>query len=1204
MAWTKEQMQCIKPVNGIHNMLVSAGAGAGKTATLVEKIILSITSNNHDVGIDEILCMTFSREAAREMRERIINAVENMIHKYPHDVWLKKQLELVETASIMTIDSFCLRLIKEHISNVDIDPAFRIADSAELTMLWNKTMDMFLEKKYEEADPAFISFADSYSTGKHDQVIRDSIQEVYKMAQSNPFPLVWLDGCRDKLKSNDVDQAAWLLFLMQDIRKQLLSLEANLHSGVSVCLEPEGPYNYEKTLQRDLLQVQGLLSCCNSFDSLSPQIAGITFARMSSSRDRKINPAKKEYVMSIRNGAKKVLQELYKKYNMSSAELKKANEETRPHLLMLLQLTEEFIKQYSQVKQEKAIMDFSDIEHVALSLLAYPDSEQYTALADSVSSNFKQIYIDEYQDVNMLQETIINSVSGMRFGKPNVFMVGDVKQSIYKFRLARPELFMEKYTNYLDNDMASNQKVELHKNFRSRKEILDTINFFFSQLMTQELGINYDEKAALNYGAAYPKGVEARKTTLMLIDTKFIPDMDEEISSRQLEAIQIADTIKGIVGKEAVFDKLSGGYRAASYKDIVVLTRTFAGWADDIRAILDDQHIPSYTDKREGFFDTVEVQAVLSVLQAADNPMQDIAITAAMMRVWSFTVEEMAELTITFKRQSGNIGGMYSYILFYKDNGCNCILKEKVSAFLDFLKKIDAECKDLSIYDLLNMIYVETGYYAKVSSLPTGEVKKANLEMLLMEAEKFTTTSNASGGIFQFVRYVEAVQKFETEAPASVYADRDAVRITTIHKSKGLEFPVVIIAGIGKRFNQQDTRKPILVHQDLGVVSDFINPTDRTKKLTMAKKAVARKMKIEMLEEELRILYVAMTRAKERLILVGTVKGMNEKMGQYVSLSSRKIIKLPYMELTRVSSHLEWIFMAMVRHEIFTPFMALSGLQSDYSNPIYKLNANLEITQIDVRALLQLHIGPATTVGITKEIIVHALESRRNFLSNLPYHHQDAAELKPKVSPEDLFINKSTGNQYSDYVREPFLPLFMKHQDKSITGADKGNLYHKLLQVLDFRNCTSSNGVIEEIKKNWDRIVTNELNFSFININSIVNLFQSDIGKRMILASQRGFLSKEIYYMELIPAQLVNPAIIDETSVIIQGIIDVYFKEDNDKYVLVDYKSEFVEAGNETLAAKKYYGQMERYRSAMIKNEKKVEEVYLIFLQTGVAIPL
>lgn len=1205
MGWTKEQMKCIDPKNGVHNILVSAGAGAGKTATLVEKIIKSITNSKQDTGINEILCVTFTRDAAREMKERIVEAVESMIRKHPNDIWLKKQLALTETASIMTIDSFCLRLIKDHISETDIDPAFRIADMAELSMLTEKTMERFLEEKYKKAEENFISFADAYATGKHDRGIRESILSVYTMAQSNPFPKEWIASCRDILWCDDAEQAGWMVFLMQDIVLQLSSIFQNLNSLLEVCREPDGPYVYEPMIASDISQIEALLAC-TTYKSMSTRLAGIEFTRMTTKKDPKINLSKREFVSNARNSLKKSLQDIQKKFSLKNVDFSTLMGEIRPHMLTLLELTEDFSDAYDIAKKEKNILDFNDVEHAALKLLVDEETKKYTELANGVAGTFKQIYVDEYQDVNILQETIIKSISGERFGKPNVFMVGDVKQSIYKFRLARPELFLEKYASYSEDDMALNQKVELQLNFRSRKEVLDTVNFFFSQLMTKNLGnICYDSKTALNHAASYPLGVKAKKTSLHLIDTADSPL--DDVKGVQKEAMVIADIIKSIVGKEAVYDKKTGAYRPATYKDIVILTRTFSGWAEDIRDILDQEGVPSYADKTEGFFDTVEVRSVLSVLQVADNPMQDIPLSSAMMQVWGFNAIEMSDIVNSFKKVPENKGNLYSCIKSYAINGEDDFLKEKVDSFLRFLEKINIECKDYSIYELLNMIYSETGYYSKMISMPTGEIKKANLEMLLIEAEKFAKTDSSAGGMFQFVRYVDTLQKYEKESAESAYMDKDATRITTIHKSKGLEFPVVILAGIGKNFNQQDIRKPVLVHQEMGIVSDCIDTTKRTKKMTLPKKAVARKIQIETMEEELRILYVAMTRAKERLVMVGADKNIIGKINKYAMLSNQTDASLPYMELTKASSFLDWILMALSRNKIFESYYRMQGLEMNKANQIYNMESNVEVIMVDTQNLIMNHSTEEKLMKVKINDILDIIEGKSNIKSNEPYNFKAVSELKPKALPEELLNTKKGRRNKKKAIKtvaekkSSLMPKFMKKE--TITGADKGNVYHRLLQVLDFSKCETVNGLEEEFERLVNEAVFTKKQLSIIKKELIVGLFETDIGKRMIKAYKMEEFKREVYYMESVPGTLVDPMVEDDTTVIIQGVIDAYFKEE-DGFVLVDYKSERVQPGKESGAVKKHISQIERYRSVMTKNGLPVKEAYVIFLQTGKAVAI
>lgn len=1199
MAWTNEQLKCIEPKNGIHNMLVSAGAGAGKTATLVEKIIRNITNEAHNVSIDEVLCVTFTRDAAREMKERITAALELMAKRNPKDIWFRKQIALTEMSSIMTIDSFCLRMVKDHITETGIDPAFKIPQQASLSVLWDKTMEKYLEMQYEKSTPEFIAFVDAYASGKSDQAVKDSIRSVYDMAQSNPFPKKWLASCRNSLSSTNIEHSAWMEFLKRDIHMQIASLIESVSGALKTAKEDDGPFMYIEMLELDMEQLKRL-DRTNTYAELSAGFASLSFARMSAKKDKRVSEAKRELVLAMRNAEKKAITDIQKKWMLKGTELKETIEKTRPYMLTLLDLTDGMMDAYEAEKRERNFMDFADIEHAALNLL-YKEDGTYSELSDMVAKSFKQIYVDEYQDVNMLQETIIKSICGERFGRPNLFLVGDVKQSIYKFRLARPELFLEKYERFSPDDDAKDQKIELHENFRSRKEVLETVNFFFAQLMTPALGnICYDDKTALKAGAVFPLGPDAKKTELHLLETG---NLKNELTSRQQEAMAVSDIIKSIVGKEPVFDRQRNAYRTATYKDIVVLTRTFAGWAEDICDILDKEGIPNYPDKAEGFFDTVEVQAVLSTLQAADNPMQDIPLTAAMMQVWEVTPEEMCDIAHTAKQDADVPNGIYASCRNYQENGSDEALKKKLSSFFRFLEKLNTECRDYSLYDVLNIIYSETGYLAKVSALPTGEVKRANLEMLLCEAEEFSKSGDCANGIFQFVQYVNALKTYAKEYGEASRTDKDATRVTTIHKSKGLEFPIVILAGIGKSFNQQDTRKAILVHQEMGVVSDLMDIEKRTKTASLSRRAVARKIQVETLEEELRILYVAMTRAKERLILVGAGNNILGKMGKYADLSGLKDVALPYLKLTQANSFLDWILMALARNSVYEPFLSLQGLEADVQNPVYKLNANLEIKMVDTDALLLNHVGAAGKASIKEEDVLKSFENTAVKMdSNIIYHDVALSKLKPKAAPEDLLAVKEKAPAKAVKAEESEkapMPAFLKKTQEEISPADRGTVYHKILQMVDFKKCDNYLGFSSEVSRLLFEGILTDREISCVDLKTVYNVFESELGKRMVKAAAT--LKRETYYMEAVPATLVDADIKDDTTVIMQGVIDAYFKEDGN-VILVDYKSDNIKAGFEHIAAKKHSSQMMRYRNVLEKNGQKVKESYVFFLQTGVAV--
>ena len=693
MKWTEKQQQVIDTRN--RNLLVSAAAGSGKTAVLVERIIQMISGGEHPLDLDQLLVMTFTNAAAAEMRERIAAAIEKKLMEQPENRHLQVQMALVPHAQITTIDSFCLNLIRNHFNKLDIDPGFRIGDEGELLLLQTEVMEELLEEYYQKDDPEFEQFVETYATGRTDAGIEDYIMQVYRFAQSNPFPDQWIKKCREEIRETrdgSLEETSWMRFLMKDARQQLTELEEQLRSAYAVCLEADGPQVYQNVLMEECEMLRGLKES-SDYRELNKRLVAASFGRLPASRSKDVDTAKKQQVTDCRDRVKKAVADLKGLYGAQTEEEAAADLlGTSPVVLKLLELTEEFDRRFQESKREKNIVDFNDLEHYALEILICSEQDVekgsapagetddgirngilYTETADQLSRQYAEILVDEYQDSNYVQEALIQSLSGERFGRPNVFMVGDVKQSIYKFRLARPELFMEKYASYTDED-SSSQKIELHQNFRSRKSVLDSVNHVFYRAMTKNLGnVEYSEDAALHPGAVFaecPDHETDGKTELLLADTgkAVMGEADEELAeytSREIEAKMIASRARELtdpVHGQWIWDKEKECYRPAEYGDMVILLRSISGWTESFINVLTQEGISAYAETGSGYFDTVEVETILSMLAVIDNPMQDIPLAAVLRSpIGGVTDEELAWMMAEEKKSArkGQDRGIY-----------------------------------------------------------------------------------------------------------------------------------------------------------------------------------------------------------------------------------------------------------------------------------------------------------------------------------------------------------------------------------------------------------------------------------------------------------------------------------------------------------------------------------------------------------------
>lgn len=660
VSWTKEQQQVIDLRK--RNILVSAAAGSGKTAVLVERIIKMITEGEHPVDIDRLLIVTFTNAAAAEMRERIGAAIEKALEEMPENEHLQRQQTLIHNAQITTIDSFCLYVIRNHFHEIDLEPNFRIGDEGELKLLKEDVLSAVLARNYEEKTPSFTDFADSYATGKSDAPLGEMILSLYEFSRSYPWPGEWLSSCVRDYQVEDetaLNEAAWIQPLVANIRYVLKDMAGMMQEALALALTDDGPFMYEKVLRSDLEKYEKL-AACETFTELQQALGSITYDRLPSSRGFDGDAEKLEQVKALRDAGKDMIKKLNRQYFFVSPQVMAEQlRQTAPRAEELVRLTEEFAEAFAAEKKRKNLVDFHDLEHFALEILVDRETKQPQKTAEEFRDTFEEIMIDEYQDSNHVQETLLRAISREERGENNIFMVGDVKQSIYRFRLARPELFMEKFDTYTLEESGT-QRIDLHKNFRSREEVLAFTNDIFYQIMAKDLGnVAYDDEAALYPGASYPKPEkdEMFAPEILLADSNDELLEDEEYhdysEKKLLEAKLAAERIKELKKSQLVTDKVSGELRQVRYSDIVILLRSLNGWADEFVTVLNDAGIPAHTVSASGYFSAVEVQTVLSFLRILDNPRQDIPLTAILRSpIVGMTEEELAKIRLWEKTKS------------------------------------------------------------------------------------------------------------------------------------------------------------------------------------------------------------------------------------------------------------------------------------------------------------------------------------------------------------------------------------------------------------------------------------------------------------------------------------------------------------------------------------------------------------------------
>lgn len=1173
--WTEDQKKVIDLRN--RNILVSAAAGSGKTAVLVERIMEIVCDEKHPVDVDRLLVVTFTKAAAAEMKERVGAAIRKRLEEQPNNGYLLRQETLVHHAQITTIDSFCSYILRNHFGEIDLDPAFRVADEGELKLLKKDLLKELLEEEYTAGKPEFLHFVECYASGKNDEVLEDLILKLYEFSTSDPFPEEWLSS----LIADSGTFASWKI--PEHVNHLLESLLAENEQAASLCSGIGGPVFYGEALEQDRLLLEKILAC-RTYEEYSSAIRERSFQALS----RKKMPAdveeeKKEAVKNARNHLKKCLENLEKQFFYLPAEkMAEAEKIAEPAKKELVNLTLEFLRRFSEKKKKRNIVDFSDLEHLALKILVEKQDENCvpTEIAKAYGEYFAEIMIDEYQDSNLVQELILTSISKKALGENNLFMVGDVKQSIYRFRQARPELFMKKLESYSLED-GSSQRVNLSRNFRSRKEVLDTVNFLFERLMIKELGnIAYDAEAALYPGASMPEPEKTAdvQTELLLLD---LPEdeTEEKIDKTELEASMIACKILEMLETAMVTDKKTGMLRRAVPADIVILLRTMSGFGDTFSNVLSAYGIRTVTGSSTGYFSAMEIQTILNFLRILDNQKQDIPLGAVLHSpIGNLSSSEMAEIRGAYPELP-----YYEACVRYSSEGAKESLKTKLSSFWELVADLRKKAEYLPIHKLLWEIYDKTSYEQLVRMQPNGAGRAANLQMLIQKALDFENTSYR--GLFNFVRYVENLQKYEVDygAAETNAGNEDAVRIMSIHKSKGLEFPIVFVSGLSKKFNKQDTRERIAMHPEMGLGTDAIDPEMRKKVPTLHKKIIQKQIELESLGEELRVLYVALTRAKEKLIMTGVLKNASAQVPK-TARENELCKRGRYESLCNGSSFLEWILQVSAGEE--TPFAwKIVSIESLVAKKV----AQILESRYDYGALRQ-----------KKAEIPKDLQERFSF--EYPYTNQ--MEIPGKVSVSELkkaAMEEDVREMFEEPEIVPYIPSFLR-EERAPGAAERGTAYHRILECMDLSGIRHSDQVKKRIRQLVSEGKITQSAADTVNAYEIYRFCQSPLCTRIIAAQKKGKLYKEQPFVFARPAKEISPEYSSEQPVLVQGIMDVYFEEDG-QYVLLDYKTDYVKT-REELAAR-YRKQIQLYAEALEQvTGKPVKERIIYSFCLGEEIPV
>ncbi|OPH58593.1 helicase-exonuclease AddAB subunit AddA [Paenibacillus ferrarius] len=1283
--WTDDQWDAIT-LKG-QNMLVAAAAGSGKTAVLVERIIRRISDEWEPVDVDRLLVATFTKAAASEMKHRIRDALEQELMKQPHSQHLRKQLALMGRASITTLHSFCLEVVQRYFSLIRLDPGFRIANETEAELLRQDLLGEMLEEYYAASgeNSAFWRLVDSFSGERNDDAIMQLIQKLYDVSRSHPWPEHWLRATASMFgppaaqempeevasvveealpyvaaAAAPVDYSLWEQSLIRDLTLDLEGAADLLRQAVDIAESPGGPAPYLDNLREDLLLVNNLLETTTyPWSVLYLGFQTVEFGKLKACKGDDYDKELQEEVKELRNKAKEQINKIKEElFGRTPEQFHQEIADMAPLLHTLVDLVADFGQRYQTGKQAKGLIDFADLEHYCLQILSAPGAIPGELIPSEAAlayrRQFAEVLLDEYQDTNRVQEAIVELISNAKPG--NRFMVGDVKQSIYRFRLAEPGLFLEKYKAYRSNkdetseSPAEGGRIDLARNFRSRLQVVDAVNFLFKQIMNESVGeIAYDERAELVYGAGYPPSASDCSVEMLLINRETdtsgasesfaseAEDEDEgnseqpgdghaaaidpileaqELETAQLEARTIARQIRGLLGAGGqdtfqVFDKKSGGDRPVTYRDIVILLRATQMWSPILIEELKKQGIPAYAELSTGYFSATEVEVMLSLLKVIDNPYQDVPLAAVLRSpVVQLTAEDLAQIRVADKTVP-----FYESVLQLvkaEKSAENEPLLQKLTYFLSLLEKWRTEARQGSLADLIWNIYRETGYYDFAGGLPGGMQRQANLRALYDRARQYESTSLR--GLFRFLRFIERMKESggDLGTARALGEQEDVVRIMSIHKSKGLEFPVVFVAGMAKMFNQRDLNDAFLLHKELGFGPRFVDTALRVSYPTLPSLAIKRRMKLELLAEEMRVLYVALTRAREKLYLLGTVKSLDKLLRGWGRHLSRTQWYLPDFELAKAKSYLDWVGPALLRHPDAALWRERLGLSESssgvrlLSDPSqWKLTIIMpeslqleEITESEsnvpdaARMERVSHLQAVAVAGDWKEWLEDKL--------SWDYTYSEAPKLFAKTTVSEI-KRLSELNRIAEDMELPFggdmaslkadvpekhnsratiwrRPRFM--EEKKMTAAEKGTIVHAVMQNLSLQEMPTEASIQATLAEMLSKQTLTLEQSTVVDIPVILRFFQTEVGRRMIQASR---IQREVPFSYGLPADEVYLGTDRSTSgetVLIQGVIDCLF-EDELGLVLVDYKTDAVKGSSDAELQLRYEKQITLYSRAV-----------------------
>ncbi|MFZ7121415.1 MAG: helicase-exonuclease AddAB subunit AddA [Eubacteriaceae bacterium] len=1159
--WTEKQELAINTRG--KSLLVSAGAGSGKTAVLVERIIKLIIDDN--VPIDKLMVVTFTKAAAEEMKIRIYKGlIERNKNNEEKRTFINKQISNLPSASISTLHSFCLEIIKRYYYIIDLDPGLKIGNEAQIGILKDKAMEELLEAEYEKGEELFINLLEMYNNRRDDKRIKTTINKINTFILNRPYPEEWVNRALSHfdLDMEGYNNSHFYKEFISLVQKKLNAAEKTLKISWEMSQRIKNNDNVVQILSDEINQVKMLKKKLYSgYENFYESLNEVIFSSLRFKCDEQYL---KDKITYNRNSAKNIVKKIKEQLSFNSPknmieDIKGVSEEIKYLIYMVMEYNEIFRK----MKIDKGMMDFNDIEHYCLQILKNDE------VAEELKEYYKYIFVDEYQDSNGIQDEIVSRI----MKEDNVFFVGDVKQSIYRFRMADPTLFLSKYEDFNNDGTENKEIISLNMNFRSRKSIINIINLIFERIMSKFVGdVNYDDNAKLNFAYNIPEINEQIEFAIIDIDKENLNNEElMEISKIEAEATFIAKKIKKLM-KEQIYDEQLKEYRSVNYKDIVILLRTTKKWSDVYYSVLNDKGIPVFAQSQSGYFDTLEIRLLIQLLKVIDNQYQDIPILSVMRSpIFNFSIEEIASIRV----EDSSIS-IFESIQLYIDNNDN-ELKKKLSNFLIKIEQWKKQSRYMSINDFIWRIVIETEYYYYISALPGGKQRQANVRILIDRAKQYNDSS--VNGLFNFIKLIQGIKetKIDLSSARVVGSTENVVRIMSIHKSKGLEFPIVIIGGIGKNINLQDSKESIIMHKDLGICPDYVNTDERRYCPTIYKSIAKEKIDLETLSEEMRVLYVAMSRAKDMLFLVGSTKNLEKKMIQNWD------VEIDEYYASTAKNYLDWIMPVIINNQ------NIVNLDEKIKVNTYKLSDMVE----DIRD---------KNDEIKKELFSYfeKLESKKIVSNDIKrileweYKYIKSSQNPTKISVSELKnrseIVKINNIKISNNLKTP------KFRKSSYTATDKGTIIHRVFQLVNLEKIKDNyNNLENEIERQVQFIIENNFltieQIKVIQIHKVAEFFRSDLGKRMINSSK--------IYREK-PFNLKLSIDNDEDDVLVQGVIDCYFMEKN-QYILVDYKSDYYNNNvSKNRLIEQYSRQINIYRKAIESlTKRKVAQSYLYMLNTN-----